>query len=192
MFAGIVPGSGVPPSRDEIRNDQWLGVAVTSQGPGEFLSIIFHYHYLIVNSRREGDGVRPSLHEAGPGLQVGPGPVLHTHQQTQVWWDMGALQRTGHLQVRTYDSQCSSSFYVCILCMYLETRCALKSIVKLRSKSRWGSEEGLEGQRKVSSSSEVNTLFFGFHHHPLPPVGPMYWLLRACMQLLMVGMHAAT
>ena len=36
MFAGIVPGSGVPPSRDEIRNDQWLGVAVTSQGPGEF------------------------------------------------------------------------------------------------------------------------------------------------------------
>ena len=35
MFAGIVPGSGVPPSRDEIRNDQWLGVAVTSQGPGE-------------------------------------------------------------------------------------------------------------------------------------------------------------
>ena len=31
---GIVPGSSVPPSRDEIRNDQWLGVAVTSQGPG--------------------------------------------------------------------------------------------------------------------------------------------------------------
>ena len=84
MFAGIVPGSGVPPSRDEIRNDQWLGVAVTSQGPGEFLSIIYHYHYLIMNFRREGDGVRPSLHEAGSGLQVGPGPVHPTNQQTQV------------------------------------------------------------------------------------------------------------
>ena len=44
MFAGIVPGSGVPPSRDEIRNDQWLGVAVTSQGPGEF-QINMYYHY---------------------------------------------------------------------------------------------------------------------------------------------------
>ena len=35
---GIVPGSNVPPSRDEIRSDQWLGVAVTSEGPGN------HHH----------------------------------------------------------------------------------------------------------------------------------------------------
>ena len=80
-----MPGSEVPPSRDEIRNDQWLGVAVTSQGPGGFqINITIQCHYSINISRRESDGVRPSLHQAGPGLQVGPGPVLHTHQQTQV------------------------------------------------------------------------------------------------------------
>ena len=41
---GIVPGSSVPPSRDEIRNDQWLGVAVTSQGPGT-------WHWIFINSQ---------------------------------------------------------------------------------------------------------------------------------------------
>ena len=82
-----MPGSGVPPSRDEIRNDQWLGVAVTSQGPGEFqinivITILILFIYNIC--RREGDGLCPSLHQARSGLQVGPGPVLHSHQQTQV------------------------------------------------------------------------------------------------------------
>ena len=36
QIRGIVPGSSVPPRADEIRNDQWLGVAVSSQGPGMF------------------------------------------------------------------------------------------------------------------------------------------------------------
>ena len=35
---GIVPGSSVAPRDDEIRTDQWLGVAVSSQGPGQAFS----------------------------------------------------------------------------------------------------------------------------------------------------------
>ena len=38
----IVPGSNVPPSRDEIRSDQWLGVAVTSEGPGGKVMVCAH------------------------------------------------------------------------------------------------------------------------------------------------------
>ena len=38
----IVPGSNVPPARDEIRNDQWLGVALTSQGPGGKVMVCAH------------------------------------------------------------------------------------------------------------------------------------------------------
>ena len=35
----IVPGSSQPPSRDEMRSDQWLGAAVTSAGPGGKVNI---------------------------------------------------------------------------------------------------------------------------------------------------------
>lgn len=42
QIRGIVPGSSVPPRADEIRNDQWLGVAVSSQGPGGKVIVCAH------------------------------------------------------------------------------------------------------------------------------------------------------
>ena len=56
---------------------------------------------------------------------------------------MGALQRTGHLQVSSYDSQCSSSFYVYVLYV-----CSWRHAVPLKVLSSSGPSPG-EGQRKV-------------------------------------------
>ena len=39
QLTNIVPGSNSPPSKHEIRDNQWLGVAVSSQGPGMCLNI---------------------------------------------------------------------------------------------------------------------------------------------------------
>ena len=39
---GIVPGSSSKPSYDEVRSDQWLGVAVSSQGPGGKVIVCAH------------------------------------------------------------------------------------------------------------------------------------------------------
>ena len=39
---GIVPGSSSKPRYDEIRSDQWLGVAVSSQGPGGKVIVCAH------------------------------------------------------------------------------------------------------------------------------------------------------
>ena len=70
---------------------------------------------------REGDRVRPPLHQAGSGLQVGAGPVLHPHQQTPVWRDLGAVQGQRHLQVTiptpsllTPSSDCSLGALCCL------------------------------------------------------------------------------
>lgn len=142
MFAGIVPGSGVPPSRDEIRNDQWLGVAVTSQGPGEFLSIIYHYHYLIMNFRREGDGVRPSLHEAGLDYRWGQGQcfTLTNKLKFDETWEPCRgrdTYRSGHM-----------IHNVLPVSMYVFYVCTWRHAVPLKVLSSSGPSPG-EGQRKV-------------------------------------------
>ena len=41
---GAVPGHLAPPRRDETRDGQWLGVAVSSQGPGQLF-----YYFAAIN-----------------------------------------------------------------------------------------------------------------------------------------------
>ena len=186
MFAGIVPGSGVPPSRDEIRNDQWLGVAVTSQGPGEFLSIIYHLILLSLFNYELQAGrwwYAPIATRGGAWTTDGDRASASHSPTNSSLMRHGSPAEDGTLtgQLIWFTTQCSSSFYACTL-RFEERLCPQKYCqAQVQVQVRWGSVAGLEGQSQVRSSSRVNTQWleterypiFGFHHHPLPPVGPM-------------------
>lgn len=116
MFAGIVPGSGVPPSRDEIRNDQWLGVAVTSQGPGEFLSIIYHLILLSLFNYELQAGrwwCAPIATRGGAWTTDGDRASASHSPTNSSLMRHGSPAEDGTLtgQLIWFTTQCSSSFY---------------------------------------------------------------------------------
>ena len=55
-LTNIVPGSEAPPRADEIRDDQWLGVAVSSQGPGGKVIVCAHRYTRRGRDYRWGQG----------------------------------------------------------------------------------------------------------------------------------------